>query len=131
MTRIMNGQCTTYRLRMPWPRPPISANDRRHRMEDATEVAQIRHDVGWIVKAARMPPSDHVTVGLEYVPATRRCRDGGENLCPTLKACIDGVVDAGVVPDDAPEYVKRTMPEVAPVDRANSGVFLLLELSDT
>ena len=120
---------TTYRLRMPWPRPPLSANDRRHRMARAKLVAQVRREAGWVVKGARVPPCARVTVGLVYVPPIRRKRDGGENYADTLKAIIDGVVDAGVVPDDTPEYVIRLMPVVAPVDRADPGVFLTLEVT--
>jgi len=120
---------TTYRLRMPWPRPPLSANDRLPRMARAKLVAQVRRDAGWVVKATRIPPCVRVTVGLVYVPSIRRKRDGGENYADTLKAIIDGVVDAGVVPDDTPEYVIRLMPVVAPVDRNDHGVFLTLEVS--
>ena len=34
-----------------------------------------------------------------------RLRRDQDNLVPTLKPCIDGLVDAGVIPDDTPEYV--------------------------
>ena len=118
-----------YRLRMPWPRPPLAANDRRHYLARADLVAQVRSDAAWVVKGARVPACTRVTVGLVYVPAIRRKRDGGENYADTLKAIIDGVVDAGVVPDDTPEYVTRLMPVVAPVDRDNHGVFLTLEVA--
>ena len=118
-----------YRLRMPWPRPPLAANDRRHRMAHAKLVAQVRRVAGWAVKGASIPACAHVTVGLVYVPAISRKRDGGENYADTLKAVIDGIVDAGVVPDDTPEYVTRLMPVVAPVDRGDPGVFLTLEVT--
>jgi len=118
-----------YRLRMPWPRPPLSANDRRHRMARAKLVAQVRREAGWVVKGARIPACARVTIGLVYVPAISRRRDGGENYADTLKAAIDGLVDAGVVLDDTPEYVIRLMPVVAPVDRDNPGVFLTLEVT--
>ena len=120
---------TTYRLRMPWARPPLSANDRRHHMAHAKLVAEVRVTAGWVVKAARIPACVRATVGLVYVPPIRRKRDGGENYADTLKAAIDGVVDAGVVPDDTPEYLIRLMPVVAPVDRDNPGVFLTLEVT--
>jgi len=98
-------------------------------MARAQLVAQVRVTAGWVVRAARIPPCSRVTVGLVYVPPIRRKRDGGENYADTLKAAIDGVVDAGVVPDDTPEYVIRLMPVVAPVDRDNHGVFLTLEVA--
>jgi len=98
-------------------------------MARADLVDQVRCDAGWVVKAARVPACTRVTVGLVYVPSIRRKRDGGENYADTLKAAIDGVVDAGVVPDDTPEYVIRLMPVVAPVDRNNHGVFLTLDVA--
>ena len=39
-------------------------------------------------------------------------RDGNENVTPTLKPMIDGLVDAGVVLDDTEAYVIRDMPTV-------------------
>jgi len=114
---------------MPWARPPLSANYRMHYLARADVVAQVRYTAGWVVKAARVPACSRVTVGLVYVPSIRRKRDGGENYADTLKAAIDGVVDAGVVPDDTPDHVIRLMPVVAPVDRDNHGVFLTLEVN--
>jgi len=98
-------------------------------MAHAKLVAEVRVTAGWVVKAARIPACVRATVGLVYVPPIRRKRDGGENYADTLKAAIDGVVDAGVVPDDTPEYLIRLMPVVAPVDRDNPGVFLTLEVT--
>jgi len=98
-------------------------------MARAKLVAEVRLTAGWVVKAAQIPACARVTVGLEYVPTVRRRRDGGENYADTMKAVIDGVVDAGVVPDDTPEYVVRLMPVVAPVDRDNPGVLLTLEVN--
>jgi len=98
-------------------------------MARAKLVAQVRLTAGWIVKAARVPACARVTVGLVYIPSIVGKRDGGENYADTLKAAIDGVVDAGVVPDDTPDRVIRLMPVVAPVDRDNYGVFLTLEVT--
>ena len=44
----------------------------------------------------------HLTVFVHW-PDNRR-RDE-MNLAPTLKACIDGMVDAGVLPDDSGDYL--------------------------
>lgn len=42
----------------------------------------------------------------------RRRRDP-HNFAPTLKHVIDGLVDAGLWPDDTPEYVRTLEPALA------------------
>lgn len=49
----------------------------------------------------RQPPS---AVLCEFPVRDRRTKDP-HNLAPTVKAIIDGLVDAGVWPDDNPEWV--------------------------
>lgn len=44
----------------------------------------------------------HVTVGIRF-PTNHR-RDVG-NYYPTAKACLDGIVDAGLLIDDSDQYV--------------------------
>lgn len=50
---------------------------------------------------------------MEYLPRDRRRRDPS-NLMPTQKAVVDGLVDAGVVPDDCPPFVTEWMPTITP-----------------
>ena len=50
-------------------------------------------------------------VTLHYRPRDNRRRDA-DNLVPTLKALCDGLVDAGLVPDDTPNYMHKHKPEV-------------------
>lgn len=45
---------------------------------------------------------------------------------PTQKAVVDGLVDAGVVPDDTPEFVVEDMPVLALVAKGGEGVLLQL-----
>jgi Holliday junction resolvase RusA-like endonuclease len=44
-----------------------------------------------------------------------------DNLIGALKSTYDGLVDAGIVPDDTPEYMVRDMPEVF-IDRQHPRV---------
>jgi crossover junction endodeoxyribonuclease RusA len=48
-------------------------------------------------------------VTLIYAPRDKRRRDP-LNLVASLKACEDGIVDAGVIPDDTPVYIESQMP---------------------
>jgi hypothetical protein len=81
-------------VRLPWDKPPASANDRDHWRVKARKVADIR-DVACYAVLNATP--DNLVV-------------------PLFKALVDGIVDAGIVPDDTPEYVLRTMPVILPPD---------------
>lgn len=102
---------TTYRLELPWDRPPLTANQRLHRQVEARTVKTVREAAGWLTRQARIPVCGHCTVTLEWAPKSRGRRDE-LNLFPTLKACGDGVVDAGVVKDDTPEWMDTPTPVI-------------------
>ena len=50
-------------------------------------------------RAARVPRLERAHVLAEYQPPDGRRRDPA-NWYPSFKACIDGLIDAGVLPDD-------------------------------
>lgn len=102
---------TTYRLDLPYTRPPLTLNQRLHRMAEATLTAQIRHDVGWLARAARIPPVDHCEVVMYWAPSGNTQRDE-DNLISTYKVCCDGIVDAGVVPGDTNRHMAKRMPVI-------------------
>lgn len=54
--------------------------------------------------AAEIPHFDHITLEVTPILPDRKMQDTGA-CYPTAKAAIDGLVDAGVVDDDAPQYV--------------------------
>lgn len=85
----------------------------------------VRSDVRLLVRAARVPPVSRVRVQLEYTPRDGRRRDT-DNLVATLKAVCDGVVDAGVVPDDTPEFMGKPEPVITAPDRVDPHLRLLL-----
>ncbi len=109
---------TEWTLRLPWSKPPISANDRHHWRKRAYIVAEIRSTVHGLVEfgpysGLTLPlDADHITVGLDYYPRDSRRRDADNLVVPFLKACIDGLVDARVVADDDDGHVTRTMPVI-------------------
>lgn len=107
--------------------PPLHANQRLHWAAEAKLKKQVRRDAFMLAKWKKLGSRDHITVGLEWAPATVRERDGGENITLTMKCLIDGLVDAGVVPTDTPQYVTRTMPILLPVDKYNPGIWLVVE----
>ena len=99
---------TTFTLVFDWPRPPLTMNDRGGWQAKARKTRMMRQASSWMARSSRLPADlPHVTVGLTWVVADRRKRDGGENLAPTFKALLDGLVDYGLVADDDPAHVTR------------------------
>lgn len=94
----MTGQC--WLIDLPYTAPPLTANQRLHWAPKAELVKQIRGDVATLARSKRLPLGlDRIEVTLHWQAPDRRRRDS-DNLYPTLKACIDGLRDAGVVVDD-------------------------------
>lgn len=93
----------SWTIRLPYSRPPLSLNGRYHWATKARLTKEVR---AWTREAAlyRVPSLDRAHVVLHWVPRDRRRRDT-DNPFPTLKAAIDGLRDAGIVPDDSSEYV--------------------------
>ncbi len=102
----------SWRLELPLAKP-LSLNARQHWRVKAKAVAQLRRDAHLLAEAARVPACSRIHVQLHYVPRDARRRDR-DNLVATLKPVLDGLVDAGVVPDDTDEYVTWSPPIIDP-----------------
>lgn len=111
-------------LTFPWPKPPLSANQRLHWAAKAKETRRIRDTTRFL--AVALDPSKHITVQLIWVVTDKRRRDS-DNTYPTFKAMCDGLVDAGIVPDDTPEF----MTKLGPIIRHEPGGTARLELEVT
>lgn len=94
-------------------KPPLTANQRLHWRQKADRTKTIRQTVRMRVKQAGIPAAARLTVQLHYAPGDRKRRDA-PNLVATSKPAIDGLVDAGLVPDDNDTYVTETMPKIHP-----------------
>ena len=88
---------------VPAPCDWINSNQRLHRMVKAKRTATWRAaakdaaaDAGSFDGPVRIIATVHKTRGGRW--------DAG-NLYPTAKAIVDGLVDAGVIPDDSNEWV--------------------------
>jgi Holliday junction resolvase RusA-like endonuclease len=108
------------RITLALPSPLLSPNGRPHPMARARAVKRYR-TAAW-AEAIR---SDHRHAGWReatlqatfWLPDSRR-RDAG-NLQGSLKAAIDGIVDAGVLEDD--EWLVE-LPPIRLIDRDNPRV---------
>ena len=106
-------QQTTFTIPLTFTKPPLNMNQRLHWAQKAKLTKAIRHEAFVRCRAARIPRAQHITVQLHYQPRDNRRRDS-DNLVPTLKALCDGIVDAGVVSDDTPDYMTKIMPTIHP-----------------
>lgn len=115
------GETLTFTIPLPWPRPPLRSNDRRHFRQQADIVANVRTSVMVLARAAKIPPGKHLTVQLHYAPG-RDIRMDSHNLHPTVKACVDALargkrkdwVGLELVPDDTDEFVTIRSPQIHP-----------------
>lgn len=116
---------TTHVMRLSFSRPPLSMNSKfRHWAQRANIVKQVRREAAVRAKSARLGPHQHITVRLHYQPRDARRRDPS-NLMATQKPLLDGLVDAGVVPDDTPTYVTETIPTIHPPVKGEPGAMWL------
>lgn len=117
MSTDFDNEPISHTLELPWERPPLSANRSLHWAEKARITKRIRNEIGWRVKAAinsgKLVRANKVRVQLRYIPKTNRTRDT-DNLYPTLKAICDGIIDAGLVHDDSPEFMDKPQPIIEP-----------------
>ena len=92
-----------------WTKAPLSLNYRLHRMAEAKITRELRTLMK--VLAGILEPMERCEVELVWIVKDKRKRDE-ENIVPVLKALCDGLVDAGVVPDDTPEFMVKRMPAI-------------------
>lgn len=75
---------------------------------------------------AEIPPLGVIEV--VFVPCKkdkRHMADTGGHF-PVAKACIDGLVDAGIIPDDGPKYVTSLSFRAPRVDGGNDRALLIV-----
>jgi len=104
-----------YELDLPLLRgkPPLTHNQRLHWREKAKRGALLRSSANLLARNAKIPASARLVVQLHYATGDNRRRDS-PNLTATSKPAIDGLVDAGLVPDDHDGYVTEVMPQIHP-----------------
>ena len=83
----------------------ISANSRFTWRERARRVRALRARAFWLARAARLTPADGRALVVAGVQARVNRRSDPANASATTKPLVDGLVDAGVFPDDDHTHV--------------------------
>jgi Holliday junction resolvase RusA-like endonuclease len=94
----------TFTVELPAGLPLLNANRRIHWRRRAELTKDIRSTAWMLTRARGIPGLARAQVVCEYLPPDRRRRDV-HNLYPSAKAAVDGLVDAGVLPDDSDRYL--------------------------
>lgn len=92
---------------------PLSLNHRMNWAVKAKATKPWREAACVLAKAANIPACNRVSIELFYTPRDARIRDP-LNLVASLKPIEDGIVDAGVLPDDNPLHHESAMPKITP-----------------
>lgn len=112
---------------LPWPKPPLTLNQRGQtpgaRAAHSAKVQMIRRTVALLARG--IGSHDRIHVRLHYRQPDRRRRDA-DNLIPTQKACVDGLVDAGVIPDDCDPFLDWSRPQLHPPVKGEPGQLWLV-----
>lgn len=89
----------------------MTMNDREHWRARAKRVAEWRQyaTLALAFKRWKLGPSE---LTFEFEVRDKRRRDP-HNYYPTIKAIVDGLVDAGLWPDDTPDFVSTREPSFA------------------
>ena len=90
-------------LHLPWKSPPLTLNQRMHWAVKSRLTKEVRLIAK--LKARHIPDLEKCSVELVWYVNTKHRRDT-INPMLTLKALVDGLVDAEVIPDDSHEYVQ-------------------------
>jgi hypothetical protein len=119
----------SYILRMPFLDPPVTTNvarsSRGHWAQQNADKHDVQDGVYTLALYRKIPYIAHCRITVVW-RRTDDPRIDNDALCPFLKACKDGLVLAGVLPDDRCQNVISDTMEVHPnCDR--EGLYLTIE----
>ena len=89
---------------LPYRTPPLTMNGRMHWAVKGRVTKQVRQDAWTLARALKIRPMGAVITELVWFKGDNRRADA-VNIAATLKPLEDGLVDAGVLPDDSADRV--------------------------
>lgn len=120
-------------LEFAFPKNPIPANGQRGTWHaHARRVKAVRQLAFFLARVARIDGRmyPHVDIALTWHVTTNRRRDA-DNLVPVMKAMVDGLTEAGVIPDDNDTIVTRHMPRIVPAPAGATAGWMELTIRPT
>jgi crossover junction endodeoxyribonuclease RusA len=104
---------------------PLTTNAERagNRWGRAEHVKEWRETFAWLARKHKVPPMRWINIIAQ--PSQKRGRLQDTAACnPSVKAAIDGLVDAGVIPDDSGTYVREIT--FLPCQRGDDALTLII-----
>lgn len=96
------------------PDVPLTANDRMHFRRKAEATRNWRLRAALLARREEPMQRAHVTYYVSHGDQHNRRRDAA-NWYPTVKAALDGCVDAGLLADDDDRHIVGPDPRLGPV----------------
>lgn len=124
MTSVDTGRTVTVAL--PPKLPLLNSNQRLHWATRARRTRLIRETAAWCTTALGERPMDAVEITAIVHPKTNR-RFDPHNLQPTVKAAIDGIVDARLIADDDATRLVSVAFRAGPKDPAGMRIDLVVK----
>jgi hypothetical protein len=111
-------------------RPPtLNVERQQHRMVRAKWVREWRAVFNALALEAEIPPLQAITVTVQPELRNRASTPDTGACIGAAKAAIDGLVDAGVIPEDGPRVVRRLTFEAPVVTGVDALQLTVEELS--
>jgi Holliday junction resolvase RusA-like endonuclease len=115
---------TTWTITVPAPCKFINLNARTHWAPKAQLTRAWRNAAHVAAKNANLPKGlQRIHVIAHITKPTSRQYDV-HNLMPTLKACVDGLVDYGLIPDDTNNHL--TGPDLRQGGKGEAGIIITI-----
>ena len=89
---------------LPWT---TNAERTWHYHKRAKKIREAWERWAWIAKASKIPKLEKISVEATPLKASRRSMPDVAACYPSVKAAIDGLVDANIILDDNPAHVVR------------------------
>lgn len=126
---VVDGTIVIY-LKVPTSDLLTSNQARVHWATRARRVKNIRTAAHMVCQRFAFEPLPPVTCEVEVTWPDRRRRDT-HNLQPSVKAAIDGIVDAGLLKDDSDEHLKALTFTASQDTHRKPGIACFLKLTFT
>lgn len=111
----MTNPVDPFIVRLPWPKPPLSLNDRMHWRPKYEATKRVQGEALICIRNTkpRLPRLVAAEVVLCWRVPDLRERDL-DNVVATLKPVIDALVQAGVLPKDDWKHVRQASTRIDP-----------------
>lgn len=119
----------SWRLELPAEINLMNANDRMHPARRAGFIKVIRQAAWAMARHHKIPALQRAHVFYVVHPDIKERRRDPGNWSPSAKAAVDGLVDAGVLPDDNHERLLGPDPRIGPPVKGSQLVLWITDLN--